>query len=308
MATVLQMPSDGDDEFRASHVGASEVAALFDASPWLTRFELWHRKAGAIATPDFAGDERMRWGVLLEPIIIREACERYGWEPVETPKRLSNGRGLGGHPDKFVRTGEGKIICVEGKAVDWLQFKKWGDEPQLHYLLQPQTYCGLAGIDGTAIVALVGGNKLEKWEGEFRPRLYAEIERRVIEFWQSVRANDPPPPDFARDGDTLTQLLGEPTEEVIDLRHDNAADDLACEWLMAKQAMKAAEQRVEEAKNALLMKIGSAGFAMLPNHRISATQTKRSPDKEITAEMVGTIIKGRKGYRRFEIKEWEGKA
>jgi predicted phage-related endonuclease len=42
-----------DAAFRASVVGASEVAALFDASPWLTKFELWHRKAGNIAVPDF---------------------------------------------------------------------------------------------------------------------------------------------------------------------------------------------------------------------------------------------------------------
>jgi predicted phage-related endonuclease len=173
----ITLPGDGDDAFRAAHVGASEVAALFDASPWLTRFELWHRKNGTIATPDFAGDERMLWGTLLEPVILDEACRRYGWELVETPKRLSNGKGFGGHPDRWVRRlSDGKIGTVEAKAVDWIQFKKWGDEPQLHYLLQPQGYCGLAGHEWCAIVALVGGNELKPWEFDFRPRLYAEIE------------------------------------------------------------------------------------------------------------------------------------
>jgi predicted phage-related endonuclease len=50
----MNAPANLDEaKFRASHVGASEAAALFDCSPYLTRFELWHRKAGNIATPEF---------------------------------------------------------------------------------------------------------------------------------------------------------------------------------------------------------------------------------------------------------------
>jgi predicted phage-related endonuclease len=309
MATAARFPdiapnSDGDEEFRATHVGASEVAALFDASPWLTHYELWHRKAGTIATPDFAGNERMQWGVLLEPVILDEACKRFGWEPVETPRRLSNGKGLGGHPDRFVRrTSDGKIGCVEAKAVDWLQFKKWGDEPQLHYLLQPQTYCGLGGLDWCAITPLVGGNQLECFEYDFRPGLYAEIEARVVAFWQSVRAGDAPTPDFTRDGKTLVEVMGEPTEEVIDLRFDNEADELATAFLSAKAAKADQEALMEEAKNKLLMKIGSAGYAMLPNHRIGANQTKGSPGTLVTQEMVGSTVGARRGWRRFDVKE-----
>ena len=40
-AHIRRELSDQDDAFRAEHVGASEVAALFDASPYLTHFELW---------------------------------------------------------------------------------------------------------------------------------------------------------------------------------------------------------------------------------------------------------------------------
>jgi predicted phage-related endonuclease len=46
-------PLIDEAKFRAEHVGASEVAALFDCSPYLTCFELWHRKAGNISTPAF---------------------------------------------------------------------------------------------------------------------------------------------------------------------------------------------------------------------------------------------------------------
>lgn len=100
--------------FRASVVGASEVAALFDESPYLTAFELWHRKQGTIDTPEFDAidadgtpdNERIYWGVRLEAAIIDAAKERYGYIDREQLPRLTNGRGLGGHPDR-------RVICPE---------------------------------------------------------------------------------------------------------------------------------------------------------------------------------------------------
>lgn len=301
--------SDHDDTFRAAHVGASEVAALFDASPYVTRFELWHRKNGTIATPDFMADgapnnERIEAGIRLEPAIIEWACDRWGYKRLKTPPHLTNGKGLGGHPDTLVACPERGFGALEIKTADWLVAKKWGDEPPMHYLLQAQTYAGLAGFDWCDIVVLVGGNQLQRHQYAFRPKIYADIERRVVEFWQSVRANDPPPPDFARDGDALAEVLGEPTEEVVDLRHDNRADELACDWLAAKAEAKAIDKRIEELKTELLLKIGSAGYAMLPNYKISANQTKGSAGTLVTPEMVGTTVGARKGWRRFDVKEF----
>jgi hypothetical protein len=145
--TVGDILSDGDDKFRREHVGASEVAALFDASPYLTHFELWHRKRGNIATPDFMADgmpnnERIEAGIRLEPAIIEWACDKWGYERRETPLHLSNGKGLGGHPDQLVTDPERGPGLLEIKTADWLVAKKWGDEPPLHYLLQAQSYAG----------------------------------------------------------------------------------------------------------------------------------------------------------------------
>jgi len=308
-APVITPLSDGDDAFRAAHVGASEVAALFDASPYLTKFELHHRKAGNVSTPDFMADgasnnERVEAGIRLEPAIIEWARDRWGYELRETPRNLSNGRGLGGHPDQLAYCPErGSVGIIEIKTADWLVAKKWGDEPPLHYLMQAQTYAGLAGADWCDIIVLVGGNDLRRYRYEVRPAIFAEIEARVETFWQGVRAGDPPKPDFARDGAVLAEILGEPTDEVIDLRLDNEADYLAADYLAAKAEAKAAEKRAEEAKTALLLKIGNAGRALLPGHTIGANQTKGSPGTLITPEMVGSFVGARKGWRRFDVKE-----
>lgn len=299
-----------DAAFRASVVGASEVAALFDASPWLTRFELWHRKRGTIATPEFNAvvdgapeNERVYFGVKLEPVIIDAACERWGYEPIDTPARLSNGKGLGGHPDQLVRCPIRGPGILEVKTADWLVAKKWGDEPPLHYLLQSQAYQGLAGVTWGDVIVLVGGNQLVRHQYEFRPKVYAEIEARVAAFWCSIEAGKAPKPDYARDGETIAETIGSPGDTLIDLRRDNRMPELCQEFLDAKAAETAAAARVDAAKAEILEKLGANAEALVEGYACRVPMQGGSPDKLITAEMVGTMIKGRRPFRRFNIKE-----
>jgi predicted phage-related endonuclease len=312
---VTQQPADlhADLAFRAAHVGAGEVAALFDCSPWLTHFELWHRKNGTVATPEFNArnddgtpvDSRIHWGVKLEALIIAEACERWGYEPVESPQRVSNGKGLGGHPDRVVWCPVRKArVTLEAKTVDWLERKKWGDEPPLQYLLQPNTYAGLGGTPYFDTIAMVlgGGTDIERFQYEFRPKLYAETERRVVAFWESVRAGRPPKPDYSRDGETLAEIY-DPTDTIIDLRRDNRMPELMQEFLDAGEARRAAAAREDAAKAEIIEKLGENATALVEGYSCRVPLQGGSPDRVITADMVGQVIKGRAAHRRFYIKE-----
>lgn len=290
---------DPDFEFRSTHVGASEIAALFDCSPYVTRFELFHRRKGSISHPDFSGNERAEWGLRLEPAIIAAAVDRFGYQLEETPRRLSNGKGLGGHPDQLATDQRGPGI-IEIKTADYLVFKQWGSEPPEHYLLQAMAYAGLAGRAWCDIVVLVGGNKLERFCYDFRPKIYGEIERRVADFWQSVEANDPPSADYTRDLDTIADLYRDGTDETVDLTADNLAHEAAAAFLFAKESRLEAEKREDAAKAELLDKLGSASTAMLNGFTVRATTVASIPDR--TAQP-GEIIKGRRAYRRLTVKE-----
>lgn len=298
-----------DAAFRASVVGASEAAALFDASPWLTRFELWHRKRGTVATPEFNAvadgtpeNERVWWGVKLEPVIIDAACERWGYTRLDTPARLDNGRGLGGHPDALVMCPKRGPGILEVKTADWLVAKQWGDEPPLNYLIQSQAYQGLAGVEWGDVIVLVGGNELRRFEYQFRPVIYADIVARVERFWESVREGRAPKPDYSRDGDTIAQLY-DPADTVIDLRRDNRMPELMQEFLDAKEAERAAACRVDAAKAEILEKLGNNSTALVEGYSCRVPLQAGSPDREITADMIGEVIKGRAAHRRFYIKE-----
>jgi len=301
-------PSLTEEQFRASVVGASEVAALFDCSPYLTRFELWHRKHGTIATPAFDAmsddgtpeNERIYWGVRLEAAIIEAAKERFGYVDREQVERLSNGKGLGGHPDR-------RVICptrgpgiLEVKTADWLVRKGWGDEPPTNYLIQSQAYQGLDGVSWGDVLVLVGGNRLERFTYDFRPKIYAEIEKRVEAFWRSIEANDPPPADYTRDLDTIADLYREGGDETIDLSADNLAHEAAAAFLFAKEARLEAEKREDAAKAELLDKLGTASTALLNGFVVRGVTVAAVPER--VAEP-GEIIKGRKAYRRITVKE-----
>ena len=298
-----------DAQFRAQHVGASEVSALFDCCPYLTRFELFHRKIGNIATPEFdvigpdgtPDDERIFWGIRLEGAILDAACERFGYTDLERNVTLSNGKGLGAHPDALaycpVRESRG---YVEVKTADWLVRKAWGPEPPLHYLLQSQSGQGLAKAQWGDVLVLVGGNRLERFSYDFRPKIYAEIEKRVEAFWQSVEANDPPPADYTRDLPTITELYREGTDETVDLTGDNLAHEAAAAFLFAKEARLDAEKREDAAKAELLDKLGAASAALLNGFAVRATTVAAIPDR---AAEPGEIIKGRRAYRRLNVKE-----
>lgn len=291
---------DGDDWFRETVVGGSEVSALFDANPWLTHFELWHRKKGNIDTPEFGGDERIEAGIRLEPVIIDWACDKWGYAKTATPVRLENGKGLGGHPDQAVTCPDRGPGILEVKTADWLQAKSWGDEPPLHYQLQAMTYMGLAGVQWADLVMLVGGNELRRFQIEFRPKLFAEIERRTVAFWQSIKANVPPRADYSRDLDPLTELYREAKPDVADLTGDNLAAIAAAEYLAADAEMKAAEKRREAAKAELVDKMGHASEALISGFVFRSSSVAAVPDREAEP---GEIIRGRKAYRRYTCKE-----
>lgn len=304
-----------DAIFRAQHVGASEATALFGCNPWLTEFELWHRKKGNIAVPEFNAlradgsleSERIFWGVRLEAAIIDGSKERYGYidrEPADPP--LTNGRGFGGHPDRRVFCPvRGSNGIVETKMVDWLERKKWGDEPPLNYLVQANGYAGLDKVGWFDLLVLVGGNKLERFQYDFRPALYAKTEKLVEAFWQSIHANKPPKADYTRDVAAMAEIYADAGDTLIDLTRDNRMAEVLQEYLEAKADETAAGCRVDAAKCEILEKLGENTSALVDGYSCRVPVVGGSADKIITAEMVGQVIKGRAAHRRFYVKPKE---
>src|SRR5512141_3142914 len=70
-------------EARNLGIGASESAALFGLSPWMSPFSLWADKSGMAPRED-SGAEFLKWGLLLEKPIAEEYAnqsKRVVWTP-----------------------------------------------------------------------------------------------------------------------------------------------------------------------------------------------------------------------------------
>lgn len=291
---------------RAETVGASEVAALYDAHPHLSRWTLWHIKAGR-APPPAAQHERAAWGLRLERAIADAVAEERGWviEP-GTWLRDPSGLRLSATPDFLAhapdRPGRG---VLEIKNVDWLIHRdRWGDEPPMHVLLQLQAQLAVTGARWGCVAALVGGNDLRLYDYDARPAVIQDIRKRVAAFWRSIAQNQPPPVDGS-DSTAATLEALHPTldAEPIDLRGDNEMPGLCAALREATEARKRAEEREAALKAMITERLAGHARALVQGWDVRVAITPAKPPTVITPEMVGEALPGRKESRRLMVKE-----
>lgn len=292
---------------RSKHVGASEVAALFGVQPAyaMSAFTLWQVKAGRVPPPEVTG-ARPAWGRRLEAVVAEAVAETNGWR-VENVTDYHDHDGLGATLDFAAwKPDSASPGALEVKNVDWLAHRRaWtGHEPPLAIILQLQSQLAVTGWTWGAVACLIGGNELAIYEYDRRPKVIAEIAARVAAFWTAISEDKPPPPDGTDSTSaTLNALFPMADAEPLDLSADNEAPDLCARYLHAGVARREAEAAEKAARNAILAKVGLHARATCNGFRIGAPAIAATPDRTVTADMIGTVIKGRAGYRRINVAE-----
>lgn len=267
--------------FRAGKVGSSDVAALFGQSRWLTRMGLWHQLRTGKERPRVE-DERMRWGRLLQSVILEEVAVRRGWE-VE----LNANDSWVDHPDASLRCGatvdawvrrhELGLGLVECKCVDSMEwrFGAWADgRPPADTELQLQHQLWVTGASWGVIAVLVGGNSLELLERRAKPKVHAALERELRSFWLEVEEGRRPV-ETAEDVPILAELLEDAVPGAPAFR---ALDDMelaqACADLAQAQDMKrTAEAVIDAAKAKILARVQGAGETLAPYYRVKVSRS-----------------------------------
>lgn len=305
---------------RAQDVTSTECAALFGCSPYVTEYELYHRKTGQLAE-EFKTSPRMVWGNRLEAAIAYGIAEDHGLivEPFKAYVRIPelrmgssfdfkivgivDGVEENAYRDLFREHGAG---IMEIKNVDGLAFKRgWiaGDEMEAppHIELQVQHQQEVADLNWTMVAPLVGGNTPMPFH-RLRNRQYGQmIRERVAEFWAKVEAGTAPEPDYSKDGDTIARLLANDNGETVDMSGNNRLAELIAEYTAAAADEKAAKARKDAAKAETLLLIGEAARVIGTGFSISASTTKGSQGRLITEADVGSYVGGRAGFRNFRV-------
>jgi putative phage-type endonuclease len=299
-------------KLRAQDVTSTESPALFGLSPYMTKFELWHRKkSGEVYS--IKDNERMFWGRRLEQAIAEGIAEQQGWscEPRKQYERLDGVR-MGASFDyaawKAAPNNEpnGETGMLEIKNVDYLAFRdNWtvGEDGEIeappHIEIQLQHQLHVSGYTWGAIGVLVGGNKPHVLIREYDPKVGKGIENKIREFWLSIEAGREPEPFYPDDSKFVQSLYGyaEPGK-ILDARDDDEIATLCHDYAEASKREKLAKEDKEIAKAKLLEVIGNAEKVLSSGHTISCG-------------IVGpTLIEAyeRKGFRNFRITTRKEKA
>lgn len=280
---------DNENEWLAARAGditSTELAALFGLSPYKSRLQLWREKAGLDEAPIVEGDA-VEWGKDLQTAVGMGICKREGWDGYD----LS----LYYYSDPVTRTGSSMDIkaicsklgtgCLEIKTTERLSVEAgWTkNEVPTIYEFQIQGQLHEAAKNGTpfdwaAVGVLAGRMKHKVYPRKYDADLGKIMDDEAMAFWDSIKAGDPPPPDYTMDGDLLARLR-KPliAGDTIILSQDNRACELVAEYIPLRDARrelnrqaKALEKQMDPIEVELLDKMGRNEYAKIGDYRISA--------------------------------------
>jgi putative phage-type endonuclease len=271
-------------ELRAQNVGASEIAALFGASPYTTLFTLWYQKAGKILSPDF-DSERMYWGNRLEPVIAQGIAEKQGWTIRKVRRYLMHPtvKGMGATLDYEIFNHADGPACLEIKNLsieawrkNWLKNEDGSIEAPLHIELQLQHQLSVTGRPWGAIGFLVGGNKGHVVIRKRHEPTIQKIEQAIAAFWDTIEKGKAPELEEAGDLGALVQLFD--GSQTVTLDSDEFESRVqAC--LDAEVSEKAAKEHRKTANAHLIALLNKHGAEIALGRGLKATyklQTRSS--------------------------------
>lgn len=283
---------------RARDVTSTELAALFGASPYATRFELHHIKAGTMEAKPFVETDRVKWGKRLEAAIAAGIAEDLGLlvVPFKVYMRIPELRmgssfdfkivgitdfhlGDESARDMFRKHGPG---LMEIKNVDGMQFRRgWETDGETveappHIELQVQHQMEVADIAWSLLAPLVGGNAPCPIIRERDPVVGEAVRLAVAEFWNGVDHGVAPAPDMLADSDTVKRLYAENDGSAIDLTDDMRLSVLCATYKAEAAKAGAAEGRKTAALTEIITKVGAAKTIQAPGFKINAGTNKES--------------------------------
>jgi len=308
-------------EERKKDITSTEISALFGISPYMTKFELWHRKKNNIEV-DFEMNDRVQWGMRLQDAIAAGVAEDNHWQikrmdeyiripelrigasfdfsieqnaPTPIPVNFNLEPGKVYYAPPF--DGTVGVGLLEIKNVDSLIAKnKWiidGDnvEAPPHIEIQAQHQMLVSGRSFCYIAALVGGNRVILIKREPDQDIFEAIKKEVALFWKSIDENKAPEPDFTKDAKVISKLhqFSEPGS-IYNAEGDNEIFTLAKRYKELGTAIKSCDDEREGIKSQILMKIGDAEKVLGDGFSISASTVGPAH-----------VEYERQGYRGFRI-------
>lgn len=249
---------------RKPNVNSTEVAALFNASPYCTHAELFYNKRDGAELLPFEENERSKWGKRLQDAIAIGIANDQGWKVTPRPqyKRIVSAR-MGTSFDYVVELPDGTMALLEIKNVDGLVYRNgwietdFGLEAPEHIEIQCQHEMHVDEMPRLYIGALIGGNRVVLLKRDYDPAVGTALEKAVRLFWTAVELNQPPEFDFVRDAKLISALYANATPGKTVAATD-AIEQCMSEYNAAARIASDADDAKKAARAKLLTLVGDA--------------------------------------------------
>lgn len=273
--------SEAWHDARRHGIGASEIAAVIGISPYLSAFNLWHRKAGNIAPDTYADSPEMEWGRRFEDVILARWfddhpdlwMQRFGlcfnqlrsWQ-LATPDALAS--------EGAPRQHAAPVAVVEAKTTD--SWDGWGepgtDQVPVWYRAQALWNLDVFGVDVTYMPVLSRGKDYREYV-IYRDRAargdLTFMRREAKKFMRSVLRGDAPPIDGS---DSTREALWLLNPKVADV-NVTVPDDLAARYRYLREMQRSVEDMIGETTNELLALVGDGKRAVDSDGKIVVTRS-----------------------------------
>lgn len=276
-------------------ISASNAAALFDASPYVTRWMLWQYFKNQLPIGG-TEDARMSWGTKMQPLLIDQARQDLGVQTWPNPQdRYARRNQLGCTRDAKIIDPDRGPAALETKCVfdyrQWMERWDGGKRPpvDIEIQLQTQMYVGQDGKPWQwGVIATWVCGEMKYFERKAQPALWAELEDRAALFFQSLEANDEPDPFGSPDEVPLLAELYPSIEREEQEIHDVEMAEIArmFEWHRAKASLHAKAR--DEYKAKVLAMTGDCAVTRLPGTLVEVSKST-TPAKVVSFEDVAQL-------------------
>lgn len=273
-------------EARTLGIGASEIAAVVGLSPYMSAFELWHRKKGNL--PGVPMSDVMEWGHLLEPVVAERFALRhpeYYVRPAGTfchegrPWQLANVDRLLSQPAPPSPGKAGRKLLDKG--ILEIKTSRFGDgygqsgsdQVPLHVRCQVLQQMDVFGLDHCWVAVLIGGSDYREYVVSYDDADAQALVDAGAAFWESLQADEEPPLDASESTYQTVRELHP------DIARDAGADIEPSLYMAYLAAKLRAEQSADDyrlVKSNVLTAMGDARLGLVADVAVFRRQPGRN--------------------------------
>lgn len=303
-------------QLRGTCITSTEIGSAANMPKYgMSRFSIYHSKRGTL--PDqFIPTERTEMGKFVENGIAKYAGIKLGARVLRLADFMIRGC-LGASFDYEIVDAKHELDgwLVEVKNVDqWIFRDQWGKDdfghpaPPEHITCQVQAQLEVARRPGCVLAVAVGGNDLKLVKIARDEHFGAGLSQVAFNLWRDIIiGKEPEPIDVDAKNVPLVYMDVDP-KRVLDARKNRALSRQIQDWYDLKAESEKVESKMNTLKAHVLIEIGDAKkVQVMGGLELDSGVNKDGKDITITQamadELVGTVKKGRKGYRRFNVKK-----